>query len=80
MWDTIWKPQTSTIQYWSGSLREKAGLQGEQLEHSETQKGIDQSNGHASSDDGMCWDDYRLHEDGVLWHARALEPIADKRG
>ena len=25
MWGTIQKPQTSTIQYWAGSLREKAG-------------------------------------------------------
>ena len=40
MWGTIQKPQTSTIRYWAGSLREKAGLQGEQLEHSETQKGM----------------------------------------
>ena len=77
MWGTIQKPQTSTIQYWAGSLREKAGLQGERLEHSETRKGINRSNGHALSDDGMRWDDYRLHEDGVQWHARALEPIAE---
>ena len=80
MWGTIQKPQTSTIQYWAGSLREKAGLQGERLEHSETQEGTDQSNSHISSDDEMCCDDYGLHEDGVLWRARALEPIADERG
>ena len=40
----------------------------------------DQSNGHASSDDGMRWDDYRLHEDGVWWRARALESIANEHG
>ena len=80
MWGTIQKPQTSTIQYWAGSLREKAGLQGERLEHSETQKGTDRSNSHISSDDEMCCDDYGLHENGVWWCARALEPIAIECG
>ena len=46
------------------------------MEHSETQKEMDQLSGHASSDDEMHWDDYRLHVDGIGWHARALEPIA----